>query len=115
VNRSPGDHGRNTTGWVRQADGTMIKKTSAWASWSSSSQNEGGDQDQLERVRNELEEKARQHLRPVNDEAVMPANVEPGFEGNYKRSHEEHSSQTRRRYLLVVFGKQIAFNNYFEV
>merc|ERR1719205_342768 len=36
----PGEHGhqgRNDTGWVEMPDGTMVKKTSAWASWSGSS------------------------------------------------------------------------------
>ena len=50
--------------WVRQPDGTMIKTTSSWSSWSRSSSSSTGA-DEMERVRNELEQKARDRLRSV--------------------------------------------------
>lgn len=37
---------------------------------------------------------------PKSDEQVLPPNVEPGYEGNYRQQrqrHEEYSSQTRSR------------------
>ena len=33
-----GDDGSNSTGWMRQPDGTMVMRNSAWSSWSSSGQ-----------------------------------------------------------------------------
>ena len=96
-----GDHGHNTTGWVRQPDGTMIKKSSSWASWSktSSSHGGGGDHDELERVKGDLETKVRDHLNAVReDKDSLPPNVEPGFEQSYWGRSEEHSStQSRQR------------------
>merc|ERR1711892_445025 len=41
-----GDEGSHNTGWVRQPDGTFIRKQSSWSSWSSSSggaQGQGGE------------------------------------------------------------------------
>ena len=42
----------------------MIKTTSSWSSWSKSSSS-SGDADEMERVRGELEHKARDRLRSV--------------------------------------------------
>ena len=59
-----GDVGHNTTGWVRQPDGTMIKTTSSWSSWSKTSASDA-DAGEMERVRGQLEQKARDRLRSV--------------------------------------------------
>ena len=86
-----GDHGTNSTGWVEMPDGTMVKKSSSWASWSSSSH--GGDlpSNSLEHIQRQLESKVRTNL-----DNQMPANVEPGFENESMRSHRSIKS----RYLL---------------
>ena len=53
----------NISGWSRQPDGTYVRKTSSWASWSKtgSSANEF-DKSYLNRVQSELEAKAKANL-----------------------------------------------------
>jgi len=86
-----GDHGTNSTGWVEMPDGTMVKKSSSWASWSSSSH--GGDlpSNSLEHIQRQLESKVRTNL-----DNHMPANVEPGFEKEYMRSHRSVKNRPKR-------------------
>ena len=72
----------------------MVKKSSSWASWSSSG--EHSEDVDLHRVRQDLEAKARAHLAGNSQQQhqfgssehvdVLPPNVEPGFETSYKRS-----------------------------
>jgi hypothetical protein len=81
-----GDQGSNTTGWVRQADGTMVRKSSSWASWSSTNFEEV-DGDRLEDIQQQLNERARSNIRR------LPANVEPGFEDQYVRKHRSLNSR----------------------
>jgi hypothetical protein len=85
-----GHHGNNNTGWVEMPDGTMVKKTAAWASWSGSSYGGLADSD-LESVQRGLEQRVRSHL---------PGNVEPGYEQQWrsrsKRSLAEFESELAR-------------------
>jgi len=85
-----GDHGTNSSGWVEMPDGTMVKKSSSWASWSSSSH---GDlpANSLEHIQQQLESKVR-----LNLDNHMPANVEPGFENEYRRNHRSSNSRPKR-------------------
>jgi hypothetical protein len=71
-------------------DGTMVKKSSSWASWSSSSH---GDlpSNSLEHIQQQLESKVRMNL-----DNHMPANVEPGFENEYRRNHRSSNSRPKR-------------------
>lgn len=69
-----GHQGKNDTGWVEMPDGTMVKKTSSWASWSSSSYDDVSDSD-LAEVHRGLEQRVREQL---------PGNVEPGYESQYR-------------------------------
>ena len=77
-----GDEGSNSTGWIRQPDGTLIKKASSWTSWSSSSV---GDIDpaRLDQIKRQLEDRAQNNIQ-----SMMPGNVEPGFENQYRRRHK---------------------------
>ena len=86
-----GHHGSNDTGWITQPDGTMVKKTSAWASWSSSSQ-DGLSDSALEDVQRGLEQRVRQHL---------PGNVEPGYE-------QQWQSRARSRRSIAEFESELA-------
>ena len=81
-----GDQGSNTTGWVRQADGTMVRKSSSWASWSASNYEELDD-DRLNEIQQQLNERAKTNIRRP------PANVEPGFEDQYFRAHRSLNSR----------------------
>ncbi len=68
-----GDLGHNSTGWVRQPDGTMVRKTTSWASWSLSSedtsQGVGGERrERLNQVHREMEEKLRQRMDRLKTE-----------------------------------------------
>lgn len=76
-NNEDGSSGEHSTGWVKQPDGTMIKTSSSWSSWSSSNY-QGGHPDDLNRVKDQID-------RKFHDEPVVPPNVEPGFEDRYKR------------------------------
>lgn len=84
-----GDKGRNDTGWVMQEDGTMVKKSSSWASWSGVSHaGEEYPQDRLQEVQRQLAETARNHIK------TRPANVEPGFE-NHRNQRSVRKRQKR--------------------
>jgi len=86
-----GNKGKNDTGWVTLDDGTMVKKTSSWASWSGVSHaGEEFDQDRLEEVQRQLAEKARQHI------SRTPSNVEPGFENSHRRNHRSSRRRQKR-------------------
>lgn len=84
-----GDQGSNTTGWVRQPDGSMVRKSSSWASWSSANYEEM-DENRLEDIQQQLNERARSNIRRP------PANVEPGFEDQYFRAHRSLNSRKKR-------------------
>ena len=86
-----GHHGSNDTGWITQPDGTMVKKTSAWASWSSSS-HDGLSDSALEGVQRELEHRVRNQL---------PGNVEPGYE-------QQWHSRARSRRSIAEFESELA-------
>jgi hypothetical protein len=92
-----GSRGRNATGWVRQPDGTMARKSNSWSSWSKTSQ----DPDEIEQMRRELEQKrsrtsssSRHHDDYIDEDGgnddeddndALAPNVEPGFEARHKR------------------------------
>lgn len=84
-----GHQGSNDTGWVDMPDGTRVKKTQAWASWSSSSYDDLSDTD-LANVHRGLEDRVRSQL---------PGNVEPGYEQQYRR---------RSRRSLAQFEEELA-------
>ena len=87
-----GDQGDNSTGWVTMPDGTMVKKSSSWASWSSSShENSGGDGGHLKHIQRQLEQRVRNNL-----DRQLPANVEPGFENEYQRNRRHKRSPVAR-------------------
>merc|ERR1719339_390253 len=86
-----GHHGSNDTGWITRPDGTMVKKTSAWASWSSSS-HDGLSESALEDVQRGLEQRVRNHL---------PGNVEPGYE-------QQWQSRARSRRSIAEFESELA-------
>jgi hypothetical protein len=86
----------------------MVKKSSSWASWSKSSSDSDMNPDQMQRVHQQLANKARSSLDDADDynynyddedngnghdqkdaPAPAPANVEPGFESNYKRQSRQ--------------------------
>lgn len=99
-----GDHGKNSTGWVKQADGTFVRRTSAWSSWSGTAAGpEAFDRDHLNRVQHELETKVRQSLHDGAEADVggalppLPPNVEPGFEKQYAESRIHGEAQGRER------------------
>lgn len=94
-----GDEGNNSTGWMRQPDGTMVKKSSSWASWSSSSSGEMGD-DHLQNIQKQLETRARNSLN------TLPGNVEPGFEKQYHRTHR--STNSRRKRSMAEFQDELS-------
>jgi hypothetical protein len=87
-----GSSGKHSTGWVRQPDGTMIKKSSSWSSWSSSSSSSGKiHPDDIDKLKNRIgEEHARLGGAPLDHEGhdIVPPNVEPGFEGRHKRRYD---------------------------
>ncbi len=81
-------------GWTRRPDGTLVRKSSSWASWSAvSSADDSFDENDLQSVRKRLEEKTRDLLR--QDEGSLPDNVEPGFEASYSQQHHR-SLQLKR-------------------
>jgi len=84
-----GHQGSNDTGWVDMPDGTRVKKTQAWASWSSSSYNDLSQPD-LDNIHRDLENRVRNQL---------PSNVEPGYENQYRR---------RSRRSLAQFEEELA-------
>lgn len=96
-----GNKGKNDTGWVTLDDGTMVKKTSSWASWSGVSHaGEEFNPDRLEEVQRQLAEKARQHI------SRTPSNVEPGFENIHRRN--QRSSRTRQKRSTEEFEAEKA-------
>jgi hypothetical protein len=81
-------------GWTRQPDGTLVRKSSSWASWSAvSSADDSFDENELQSVRRRLKEKTQDLLK--QDEGSLPDNVEPGFEASYSQQHHR-SSQLKR-------------------
>lgn len=112
VEGSSSDHGSNSTGWVRQPDGTMIHKSSSWASWSKTSSSEDSvSRDELDKVQNDLRERVRSHL----DQENLPPNVEPGFEGEYQRRYKEHNTNgVHHRYETKVYLTIQIFMIYFN-
>jgi len=82
-------------GWQTRPDGSMVKKSSSWASWSavSSSDDNSLGEDQLQTVRKRLEEKTNKLLR--QDEEPFPDNVEPGYETSYQKRNQK-SAQLKR-------------------
>ena len=86
-----GHQGSNDTGWITQPDGTMVKKSSSWASWSSSS-HEGLSDSVLEDVQRGLEQRVRNQL---------PGNVEPGYEQQWR-------SRARSRRSIAEFESELA-------
>ena len=69
----------------------MVKKTSAWASWSSSS-HDGLSDSALEDVQRGLEQRVRNQL---------PSNVEPGYE-------QQWQSRARSRRSIAEFESELA-------
>ena len=60
----------------------MVKKSSSWASWSSSSyDNQAPDNNHLSNIQRQLEQRVRNNLN-----RQLPNNVEPGFEDEYRRN-----------------------------
>ena len=54
---------RHKTGWVEQPDGTYVRKTSSWASWSKTGHSaDGFDPEYLNNVQKQLEAKAKTNL-----------------------------------------------------
>ena len=52
-----------TTGWIKMPDGTLVRKSSSWASWSKTGHSEGDlDPEYIKRVQHELENKAKANL-----------------------------------------------------
>jgi len=86
-----GDHGTNSTGWVEMSDGTLVKKSSSWASWSGSSYDRDNAGNSLNHIQQQLENKVRNSL-----DRNMPANVEPGFEDEYRRRHRSVKNRPKR-------------------
>ena len=87
-----GDQGDNSTGWVTMPDGTMVKKSSSWASWSSTShENSGGQGGNLNHIQRQLEQRVRNNL-----DRQLPGNVEPGFENEYQRNRRHKRSPVIR-------------------
>lgn len=63
VGHETGDIGKDSTGWIEQPDGTFLRKSSSWASWSKSGHSaEDLDPEYLNRVQKELEAKAKANL-----------------------------------------------------
>ena len=51
-------------GWIEQPDGTFVRKTSSWASWSKTGHSgDDFDQEYLNQVQKDLESKAKANLR----------------------------------------------------
>merc|ERR1740137_4157 len=95
-----GNQGTNSTGWVEMPDGTMVKKSSSWASWSSSSYDKNIPDNSLEHIQQQLERRVNTNL-----DRNMPANVEPGFENEYRRSHR--STKIRPKRSLAEFQSEL--------
>eukprot|EP00092_Neocalanus_flemingeri_P075464 GFUD01093478.1.p1 GENE.GFUD01093478.1~~GFUD01093478.1.p1 ORF type:complete len:1604 (-),score=365.26 GFUD01093478.1:1523-5899(-) len=95
-----GHQGTNSTGWVEMPDGTMVKKSSSWASWSSSSYDRETPDNSLEHIQRQLEQRVQTNL-----DKNMPANVEPGFENEYRRSHR--SVKMRPKRSLAEFQSEL--------
>ena len=86
-----GDHGDNSTGWIKQPDGTMVKKSSAWASWSSSSYDDYPSGGSLDHIQRQLEQRVRNNI-----DNHLPSNVEPGFEEEYQRNRRNKRNAAPR-------------------
>jgi len=86
-----GDDGSNSTGWVTMRDGTMVKKTSAWSSWSSSSHDNVPGGGSLDHIQRQLEQRVRNNLNH------LPSNVEPGFEDEYQRNRRSKRNTVSQR------------------
>ena len=90
-----GDDGHNTTGWVRQPDGTMVMRNSAWSSWSSTGSGDYPDGQSLQNIQRQLENRARTRLQN------LPSNVEPGFEDQYVRTQREVHNRYYNYFLIL--------------
>ena len=86
-----GDQGTNSTGWVTRPDGTMVKKSSSWASWSSSSYDDLPGGNSLDQVQRQLEQRVRSGL-----DTHLPSNVEPGFETEYRNNRRNKRNAAAR-------------------
>jgi len=86
-----GDDGSNSTGWVTMPDGTMVKKTSAWSSWSSTSHDNVHGGGSLDHIQRQLEQRVRNNLNH------LPSNVEPGFEDEYQRNRRSKRNTVSQR------------------
>lgn len=63
LGQETGDVGKDSTGWVEQPDGTYVRKTSSWASWSKTGHSaDGFDPEYLNNVQKQLEAKAKTNL-----------------------------------------------------
>ena len=85
------DQGTNSTGWVTRPDGTMVKKSSSWASWSSSSYDDLPGGNSLDQVQRQLEQRVRSGL-----DTHLPSNVEPGFETEYRNNRRNKRNAAAR-------------------
>ena len=100
-----GDHGTNSTGWVTQPDGTMTKKSSSWASWSSSSYDDVPGENHLDHVQRQLEQRVRNNLN-----RQLPSNVEPGFEDEYQRNRRSKRGLQIRYECFAYISKYEQYN-----
>ena len=102
-----GDHGTNSTGWVTQPDGTMTKKSSSWASWSSSSYDDVPGENHLDHVQRQLEQRVMHNL---NLNRQLPSNVEPGFEDEYQRNRRSKRGIQIRCECFAYISKYEQYN-----
>jgi len=96
-----GDEGNNSTGWVTRPDGTMVKKSSSWASWSSSSYDTEVPDNNLNHIQRQLEQRVKNNLN-----RQLPNNVEPGFEDEYRRNRR-HKRAARPKRSLAEFQAEL--------
>merc|ERR1719192_1335126 len=98
-----GDQGTNSTGWVTRPDGTMVKKSSSWASWSSSSYDDLPGGNSLDQVQRQLEQRVRSGL-----DTHLPSNVEPGFETEYRNNRRNRrNAAARPKRSLAEFQSEL--------
>lgn len=97
-----GDEGNNSTGWVTMPDGTMVKKSSSWASWSSSSYDDVPGGNSLDHVQRQLEHRVRNNL-----DRQLPSNVEPGFENEYQRNRRHKRQASRSKRSIAEFQAEL--------
>jgi len=98
-----GDQGDNSTGWVTQPDGTMVKKSSSWASWSSSSYDDYPSGGSLDHIQRQLEQRVRNNI-----DNHLPSNVEPGFEEEYQRNRRnKRNAAPRPKRSLAEFQSEL--------